>query len=825
MFLLPGMLALLLWEMGTRIDRPFPIWLAIGFAIASLLSLIHVAVTVEWSGSLAEIAAAKGFLRPATWPPAVHVLPIAVGSAVWMMHRGATGTLLYAVCVVGLGLAAFIAFQWLPTYTEPGLLGITRPALIGSPLLWFATGWMCWRFRAEDRMLTPMTLMAGILFIANMVMLYSRAPHDTLAMLAHLGRICGSLVLMLSLMHMASMDMLDRIRAERALAALNADLEQRVLARTAELESTNQALEGEITVRREAEGKAQAQLQRLNLLHQITRAIGERQDLGSIFQVVVRSVEDQLPVDFCCLCLYDPTDHVLVVSKVGAKSGHFALDLAMPEQARVPIDENGLSRCIRGQLVYEPDIIDVDFPFPQRLTKGGLRSLVIAPLQIESQVFGVLVAARVQALSFSSGECEFLRQLSEHVALASHQAQLFGALQQAYDDLRQTQQAVMQQERLRALGQMASGIAHDINNAMSPVALYTESLLETDTSLSPRARGYLEIIQRAVEDVAHTVARMREFYRQHEPQLTLSPVHLNQLIQQVKDLTRARWSDMPMQRGIVIRLVSELATDMPTILGVESEIREALINLIFNAVDAIPDGGTITLRSRSVAAADSSGPAHVQVDIVDNGVGMSDDTRRRCLEPFFTTKGERGTGLGLAMVYGVMRRHGAEIDIDSTPGEGTTMRLSFPVPVIPATAGAVPDVPYVIPQRLRLLLIDDDPLLLRSLRDTLEAEGHIVSVANDGQAGIDAFQNAHGQGNAFAVVFTDLGMPYVDGRKVAGAIKAISPATPVILLTGWGQQILSDKDIPAHVDRVLSKPPKLREIRDALAQCCRTQLG
>ncbi|MGA2871864.1 MAG: histidine kinase dimerization/phospho-acceptor domain-containing protein, partial [Verrucomicrobiota bacterium] len=228
----------------------------------------------------------------------------------------------------------------------------------------------------------------------------------------------------------------------------------------------------------------------------------------------------------------------------------------------------------------------LEFPFPQRLARGGLRSLVAAPLMVESQVFGVLIAARRQPDSFSSGECEFLRQLSEHVGLAAHQAQLYEALQRAYDDLRQTQQAVMQQERLKALGQMASGIAHDINNAISPVALYTESLLEKEPNLSPRARDYLQTIQHAIEDVTHTVARMREFYRQRETQMTLVPVKLNQLIQQVIDLSRARWSDMPQQRGVFIKMETDFMAELPSIQGVESEIREALVNLVFNAVDA-----------------------------------------------------------------------------------------------------------------------------------------------------------------------------------------------------------------------------------------------
>jgi signal transduction histidine kinase/ActR/RegA family two-component response regulator len=569
----------------------------------------------------------------------------------------------------------------------------------------------------------------------------------------------------------------------------------------------------DITARKSAQRKLQAQIERLNLLQQITRAIGERQDLPSIFQVVIRTLEDQLPVDFGCICAYDAADNRLVVNRVGVRSQSLAMELAMTELAHVDIDQNGLSHCVRGQLVYEPDVSEVPSPFPQRLARGGLRALVAAPLIMENKVFGVLLAARREAGSFSSGECEFLRQLSEHIALAAHQAQLYSALQVAYEDLRQTQQAVMQQERLRALGQMASGIAHDINNAISPVALYTESLLEKEPSLSAQGRGQLQTIQRAIHDVAATVARMREFYRQREPQLTLTPVQLNDLVQQVVDLTRARWSDMPLRRGIVIDLQSELAADLPVVMGVESEIREALTNLVFNAVDALPAGGGLTLRTRAAESGE------VQIEVSDTGIGMDENARRSCLEPFFTTKGERGTGLGLAMVYGVVQRHGAEIEIDSAPGEGTTVRLSFAVATNSAARVQAPG-QFVVPACLRILVVDDDPVLLKSLRDTLEGDGHVVVAANGGQTGIDQFRGARDSDQVFDVVVTDLGMPYVDGRQVAGAVKAMSPATPVIMLTGWGQRLVAEGDVPAHVDLVLNKPPKLRDLREALARCC-----
>jgi signal transduction histidine kinase/ActR/RegA family two-component response regulator len=820
MSLLSGALALLLWDVGNRTDRPFPRWIAIGFAATTTLEFLHVMVTIEWSGLLAPIVAARGFLRPATWPPAAHVLPVAIGCSIWLMRRGSAGVGGFALAIIVLSAGLFAIFQWLPTYTPTGLLGITRPALILAPVFWAIVGLGCWKLRAMDRLLKPLALSAAVLCLANTTMLYSRAPHDAVAMVAHLGRGIGYFILLLSLMKMASSDMIERIRAEARLARLNEDLERRVLERTGELQRTNEALQSEVGVRRQAEQKVQAQLERLNLLHQITRAIGERQDLNSIFQVVVRCLEDQLPVDFACLCLYDPADHSLTVTRVGINSEALALELAMPERARVSIDKNGLSQCVTGKLVYEPDISQVDFPFPRRLAGGGLRSFVAAPLQVESQVFGVLLAARFQAHGFSSGECEFLRQLSEHVALATHQAQLYAALQLAYDDLRRTQQAVMQQERLKALGQMASGIAHDINNALSPVALYTESLLEKEPGLSTRAKDYLETIQRAVEDVAHTVARMKDFYRQREPQLTLATVRLNELVRQVIDLTRARWSDMPQQQGTVIDMRQDLMADLPPVMGAESEIREALINLIFNAVDALPADGVITLRTRAVHAATGSQNRYVQIEVADNGVGMDEETRLRCLEPFFTTKGERGTGLGLAMVYGVAQRHGAEIEIESKAGEGTLVRLNFPAATAAALTPDQPEAGSVMPRRLRLLIVDDDPLLLKSLRDILESDGHVVVTANDGDAGIEAFHAAETRGDHFAAVITDLGMPYTDGRKVATAIKAASPSTPVILLTGWGQRLVSEDDIPAHVDRVLSKPPKLRELREALVQHC-----
>jgi CheY-like chemotaxis protein len=227
----------------------------------------------------------------------------------------------------------------------------------------------------------------------------------------------------------------------------------------------------------------------------------------------------------------------------------------------------------------------------------------------------------------------------------------------------------------------------------------------------------------------------------------------------------------------------------------------------------MPEGGPLTIRTGLAAGSLSQ---IVLLEVEDQGIGMDEDTRRRCLEPFFTTKGTRGTGLGLAMVYGVAQRHGANLEIESEPGKGTLVRMSFAIarPSSAVTSGSH----QAPPGPLRILIVDDDPLLLKSLRDALETDGHDVTSANGGQAGIEAFVESHAEGNPYPVVITDLGMPHVDGRKVASTIKASVPATLVLMLTGWGRRLVAEGDVPPGVDQVLSKPPKLIELRAALAR-------
>ena len=204
----------------------------------------------------------------------------------------------------------------------------------------------------------------------------------------------GRLGLLIALSALISWVAQTQRRSRMILRQANDELDRRVQSRTEDLAQAVQALESEVEQRKKTEKRLQTQLERLNLLDRITRAIAERLDLRSIFQVVVRTLEESLPVDFACICLYDSTAEVLTVTCVGVHSEPLAIELAMTQQSRVEIDQNGLSRCVRGQLVYEPDLSVVDFPFPQRLLRGGLHSVVAAPLLFESKVFGVLVAGR-----------------------------------------------------------------------------------------------------------------------------------------------------------------------------------------------------------------------------------------------------------------------------------------------------------------------------------------------------------------------------------------------------------------------------------------------
>jgi nitrogen-specific signal transduction histidine kinase/CheY-like chemotaxis protein len=386
-------------------------------------------------------------------------------------------------------------------------------------------------------------------------------------------------------------------------------------------------------------------------------------------------------------------------------------------------------------------------------------------------------------------------------------------------ELHRTQRHIIEQERLNAVGKMASGLAHDFNNALVPISGYAEMLLEHPDILQDAVRStkYLKLIMTGVEDAASVVSRLREFYRKREEGETYRPLSLNQMVEQAVALTRPRWRDEALGGGRTILVEADMRP-VPRILGSESEMREMLANLIFNAVDAMPEGGLIRIRTgmREASASEETPLAprvpQVFLEVSDTGTGMTEDVRRRCLEPFFSTKGERGTGLGLPMVYGIVKRHRGTMDIESTVGKGTTFidpaarRHQSRARGRPAHAG-----PSSGP--LHVLVVDDEPIARDVLGEYLMGDGHTVDTAVNGREAFEKFKTGR-----YALVITDRAMPEVGGDQLAAMVKEVAPDTPVILLTGFGDLMNAAGEKPDGVDMVVKKPIRLATLREVLAR-------
>jgi signal transduction histidine kinase len=382
-------------------------------------------------------------------------------------------------------------------------------------------------------------------------------------------------------------------------------------------------------------------------------------------------------------------------------------------------------------------------------------------------------------------------------------------LADALEKLRETQEHVIQRERLHALGRMASGIAHDFNNALAPILGFSELLLRRPEYLTneQKARGYVEMIHTAAEDSSKIVARLREFYRYREENDVFTPVSLNDLIQQVISLTQPRWKDQAQASGVYLTIKTELE-NIPTIAGNEAELREMLFNVVFNAIDAIPEQGAITFRT-------SMRGECALLQVVDTGMGMTEEVRSRCLEPFFSTKDEHGTGLGLGIVYGIVRRHDGSIEIESAPGKGTTISIALPLykeqvrPVRPEPVGKM-DRP------LHILVVEDEPLVREVIEVYLREDQHIVQTAANGREGLEKYRVG-----TFDLVMTDRAMPEVNGDVLAAEVKKINPHQPVILLTGFGDLMQGSGERPEGVDLVVSKPFTLNSLREAMTKAIR----
>jgi nitrogen-specific signal transduction histidine kinase len=367
-------------------------------------------------------------------------------------------------------------------------------------------------------------------------------------------------------------------------------------------------------------------------------------------------------------------------------------------------------------------------------------------------------------------------------------------------------ETIGQAEKLRALGQMASGVAHDLNQYLGLVSGHGElalSELEREAPDVARIREALSTIVQAALDGADTVRRLQAFARSR-PEGPSKRVDLPELIREVAKLTAPQWRDAAQQEGRPIALYLESDADA-VIDGWPESLREAFTNLVFNAVDALPHGGTIRMVVRRQGD-------EAEVTVADDGVGMSPKVQARIFEPFFTTKGDHGSGLGLSIVFRTVERHRGRIAVDSAPGRGTAFRLTFPIaePVSSSLAAARSEREL---QPLDILAVDDDPALATMLKMMLERDGHQVAVAASAEQALLFLET-----RPFDLVISDLGLGTgMNGWDLAAQVQQRFPQTRVALATGWGAEIDPVEARARGVSGVVAKPYRTADLRQLIA--------
>ncbi|MCE9615174.1 MAG: response regulator [Lentisphaerae bacterium] len=373
--------------------------------------------------------------------------------------------------------------------------------------------------------------------------------------------------------------------------------------------------------------------------------------------------------------------------------------------------------------------------------------------------------------------------------------------------LKRAQRCLIQSERLSALGQMAARMMHDFNNALMPIQGYTELLLEQPDLLEQRVETmkYLHEIRAATLRAAQEIRQLREFYQPARSGERQS-VDLNLLLDTALARERERAGREPGNAVPSVSVVRNLGT-VPAIPGNDAELQEAFASILANAYEAMPDGGKLTVTTRACDAG-------VEVTISDTGVGMAESTLQRCFEPFFSTKGAHAAGIGLAVVYGIVRAHGGQVDVRSHAGRGTTVVVVLPATLADVPRDASPLVPAArVPARaLRILIIDDDGAICRLLGDHFRRRDHQVTSAICGQDGLRLFQP-----RAYDLVITDRAMPDISGDEVAARIRSQDPAVAILMLTGFGDLMKDAGTHPAGINGVVSKPVALEELDRAVA--------
>lgn len=543
-------------------------------------------------------------------------------------------------------------------------------------------------------------------------------------------------------------------------------------------------------------------VEELSVLHEMSRAVTGRLDLAGLLDTIQQQLARLLDARHLVILLLDePARRVDVALRVvdGTRRD--------TEPHSYPLERGGLSRIVieTGRPIRTADYLGecarrgVE-PVPE---SAELPHWLGVAMAAGDQRLGVL-ALRSRDRAYTGADERLLASIADLAALALRSARLYADATRAHAELAAAQDQLVRTEKLRAMGEMASGVAHDFNNVLSSILGRAQLLLErVDDSTM---RQWLLVIERAASDGARTVRRLQEFTRVRRDQ-PAEPVDLNRVVQETLEATEPSWRQDALRRGAAIAVETALAPSLPRVSGDAAELREALTNLVLNAVDAMPTGGRLRVETRATAAG-------VELDVADTGAGIPESIRERIFDPFFTTKGPRGTGLGLSMTYGILARHDGRITVESAEGAGTTFHIVFPVGAVEPDAPLESGAPAPVERApLACLVVDDEAAVAEVLRDMIEAIGHEATCVATGAAALDRLRAAR-----VDVLLTDLAMPEMTGWDLAREAKRIAPEMPVFLVTGFGAEV-TPADLARHgVDLVLAKPLKIGDVRAALAQ-------
>ncbi len=540
-------------------------------------------------------------------------------------------------------------------------------------------------------------------------------------------------------------------------------------------------------------------------------AAADSRSLGDLLEFFMDMVTKELHVDSACLMLVDePTGTLKIATSRGLATGD-------PGSVSVELG-SGISGSVAmsGEPFLSPG---------ERRRRGSRRTASAHPsedffsspialcvaIRTDQKTLGVLsLGGRKTGRPFDGGDVAHLSALGSQLAVAIEVALRAGQLQKAYESLKSAQEQLVFSERIKAIGQMAGGVAHDFNNALAAILARAQIIREDFTRDAPdpaKARADLDTIIKTALKAAQIIRRIQDYtrIRKDAPQ---APVDINFAIKDAIEISRPKWKQEAEARGKPIEIQATLS-QVPMVTGIVHELTQVVENLIFNAVEAMPDGGRISLATRRDGET-------VIVEMSDTGIGMDEATRKRVFEPFFTTK-EYGQGLGTSIVYGIIQRHRGSIVVRSQPGQGTTFTIALP-PYVPRPAGdrLTREASSAAGRLARVLFVDDEAGVREAYGDALRLRGHRVVTASHGEEAVSLFER-----EGFDLVLTDLSMGAMSGFEVAKRVKAIKPDVPVVLLTGW---VIGQEDTrvrAAGIDAVLIKPCPLEDLCRAVQEALR----